>query len=153
MRDKAQQLSNAIELATQRHNGQFDKGGYPYILHCLKVMHYTKSDDLEIQAIAVMHDLIEDTFNDWQEGIQFLLSRGFSDRVIDGVLSMTKLDGQSFESYKEQVRDNPDAVIVKMADLRHNSDIRRLKGVTQKDIERMVRYQQFYQELKALRGQ
>jgi hypothetical protein len=44
---------------------------------------------------------------------------------------------------------NPDARIVKMADLRHNSDIRRLKGVTQKDITRIAKYHEFYLELKA----
>jgi hypothetical protein len=38
---------------------------------------------------------------------------------------------------------------VKMEDLRHNSDIRRLKGVRPKDIERMVRYHEFYLDLKA----
>ncbi len=43
---------------------------------------------------------------------------------------------------------NPDAIKVKMADLRHNSDITRLKGIRDKDIERMVKYQKFYLELK-----
>jgi hypothetical protein len=38
---------------------------------------------------------------------------------------------------------------VKMADLRHNTDIRRLKGVTEKDITRMAKYHTFYMELKA----
>ena len=61
-------------------------------------------------------------------------------------------DGQTFEQYKEQVKANHDAVLVKMADLRHNSDIRRLKGVTQKDIERVARYHQFYLELRELRS-
>jgi len=38
---------------------------------------------------------------------------------------------------------------VKMADLRHNTDIRRLKGVTEKDIARIAKYQMFYMEIKA----
>jgi hypothetical protein len=38
---------------------------------------------------------------------------------------------------------------VKLADLRHNSDIRRLKGVTDKDIERMAKYSKFYVEIQA----
>lgn len=57
--------------------------------------------------------------------------------------------GQTYEEYKEAVFSNKDAMLVKMADLRHNSDIRRLKGVTQKDIERMAKYNQFYLEIKA----
>lgn len=146
----AEQLSNMIELATQRHNGQLDKGGMPYILHCLKVMHYTKSDDLEVKAIAVGHDLIEDTFPDVLSGQKFLGARGFSRRVIEGVMALTKRHNQSYEDYKMQVKANPDAVLVKMADLRHNSDIRRLKGITDKDIERVRRYHEFYLELKEL---
>lgn len=144
----AQQLSNAIEIATQRHNGQFDKSGQPYILHCLKVMHYVQSDDLEVKAIAVMHDVIEDTFPDAISGQIFLRGRGFSERIIQGVMAMTKRDGQEFEDYKNQVKANRDAVLVKMADLRHNTDIRRLKGVTEKDILRTIKYHRFYDELK-----
>lgn len=144
----SQQLSNMLVLATQRHDGQFDKGGMPYILHPLKVMHYLKTADEELQCIALGHDLVEDTFKSANEGYDFLKSRGFSCRVVDGIRSLTKKPGESYEQYKTQVKINPDAVLVKMADLRHNSDIRRLKGVTLKDVERTVRYHEFYQELK-----
>lgn len=51
-------------------------------------------------------------------------------------------------SYK--IVPNPDAVKVKMQDLRHNCDVRRLKGVTQKDHDRMARYHEFYLELASL---
>lgn len=44
---------------------------------------------------------------------------------------------------------NPDAMRVKMADLRHSTDIRRLKGVTEKDIARIAKYQTFYLEIKS----
>ncbi len=144
------QLSNMLIIATQRHDGQFDKGGNPYILHPLKVMHYLRSDDAELQCIALGHDLIEDTFDDVHTGLTYLLSRGFSNRVVDGIFALTKRPGQTFEEYKEQVKGNHDAILVKMADLRHNSDIRRLKGVTQKDIERIEKYHRFYLELKEL---
>ncbi len=39
-------------------------------------------------------------------------------------------------------------MLVKKEDLRHNTDIRRLKGVTEKDIVRMVKYQTFYMEIQ-----
>lgn len=147
---KGQHLSHMLVLATQRHDGQFDKGGNPYILHPLKVMHYLRTDDEELQCIALGHDLIEDTFPDINLGLVFLLNRGFSNRVVDGILAMTKRPGQTFDEYKVQVKANRDAVQVKMADLRHNSDIRRLKGVGPKDIERVARYHRFYLELSAL---
>jgi hypothetical protein len=59
------------------------------------------------------------------------------------------MPGESYDQYKERVFANPDAMKVKMADLRHNTDIRRLKGVTEKDIIRMEKYNRFYLELQA----
>lgn len=112
------------------------KGGQPYILHCLKVLHYTGSDDEEIQCIAVGHDLLEDTDVTTDD----LYEAGMTDRVVNGILLLTKMPGQSLAKYKEGVLANADARKVKKADLKHNSDIRRLKGVTEKDIARNGRY-------------
>lgn len=147
---KGKQLSRMLVLATQRHEGQFDRGGACYILHCLKVMHYVRTEDEELQCIAVGHDLIEDTFPSVAEGVACLRYHGFSERVIEGIVALTKVEGESYDAYKARVKANPDAILVKMADLRHNSDIRRLKGVRDKDIERIVKYHNFYSELKAL---
>ena len=43
-------LNKAILLATTYHAGQYDRGGNPYILHPLKVMHYLKTEDEEAQT-------------------------------------------------------------------------------------------------------
>jgi len=147
---KGEQLSRMLVLATNRHDGQFDKGGNPYILHPLKVMHYLKTDDEELMCIALGHDLIEDTFKSIYDGMLTLRYHGMTERVISGIVAMTKVDGETYEEYKERVKSNPDSVKVKMADLRHNSDIRRLKGVTQKDIERIEKYHLFYLELQSI---
>lgn len=144
---KGQMLSKMISLATERHAGQFDKGGRPYILHPLTVMHRLRTDDEELQCIAVGHDLVEDT----ETQLSHLLALGFSDRIIAGIDDLTKRDGQSAADYKTQVKSNPDATRVKIEDLRHNSDIRRLKGVTEKDVARMIRYHEFYLELIAIK--
>lgn len=148
----AEQLSAMLVLATNRHEGQYDKGGVPYILHPLKVAHYLKTDDLELMTIAIGHDLIEDTFPDPDHGMAFLRYRGFSERVIAGICALTKIEGEPYDAYKRRVKANPDAVKVKMADLRHNTDIRRLKNntVTEKDVERIRRYHAFYNELKEI---
>lgn len=139
------QLSTAISIAVAAHDGQFDKGGAPYILHPLKVMHYTKSSDEEILCIAVLHDAVEDNKD---ITFKYLLEQGMSQRVVLGVAALTKVAGEDYDSYKAKVMANPDARIVKMADLRHNSDIRRLKGVSDKDLARVSKYQKFYWELK-----
>ena len=136
-------LSKMIKLATTHHNGQFDKSGMPYILHCLKVMDLLNTKDIELMCIAVGHDLIEDT--DITENI--LRTEGISERVINGILSLTKIDGEDYDDYKVRVKKNPDAVLVKIADLTHNTNIDRLKVITQKDMDRTLKYYQFYIEL------
>lgn len=142
--NKGELLNKMIVLVATQFDGVYDKGSEPYILHCLKVMHYTKTSDEELQIIALGHDLIEDTNTTYQE----LLDIGFSKRVIDGIKALTKVPGETTIEYMNKVKANPDAVKVKMADLRHNSDIRRLKGVTEKDIKRMVKYHQMHIELQ-----
>jgi (p)ppGpp synthase/HD superfamily hydrolase len=136
-------LADMLLLATKAHDGQFDKAGKPYILHCLTVMHFVQKhyDDEDLLCIALGHDLLEDTDVDYQ-----YLVFNFNKRIADGILALTK--STDYDAYKEQVKSNKDAVIVKMADLRHNSDISRLKGVTEKDIARTAKYLRFYEELK-----
>jgi len=139
----AQQLATAIALAARYHEFQTDKSGKPYILHTMKVMHYLKTDDYELMAIAVLHDIIEDTDCLYHD----LYTAGLSDRIINGVTAMTKLPGQSPEGYMHQLKSNVDACHVKLADLRHNSDIRRLKGLTEKDFKRVTKYMQMHTEI------
>ena len=138
-------LGKMIVIATNAHAGQFDRGGNPYILHPLRVMSYLKTDDEELMCIALAHDVIEDTNVSYKE----LREAGMTERIIAGIKALTKQPGQTYEEYKAGVFANVDAMRVKMCDLRHNTDIRRLKGVTEKDIARMAKYHAFYMELKA----
>ena len=145
---KGHMLATMLVIVTNAHDGQFDKGGAPYILHPLKVMHYLKSDDEELMCMALGHDVIEDTSVTYKD----LRDAGISERVITGIRALTKVPGQTYDEYKEGVFACEDAMRVKMADLRHNTDIRRLKGVTEKDITRMAKYHTFYMEIKAKIG-
>lgn len=142
---KGEMLGTMLVIVTNAHSGQFDRGGAPYILHPLKVMHYLKSDDEELMCMALGHDVIEDTATTYRD----LREAGISERVIDGIRALTKVPGLTYEEYKESVFASEDAMRVKLADLRHNTDIRRLKGVTEKDIARMAKYHLFYMEIKA----
>lgn len=142
---KGEMLGRMLVLAANGHAGQFDRGNMPYILHPLKVLHYLKSEDEELQCIALGHDLVEDTY----VTEEILRQNGMSERVIEAILVLTKIEGESYDDYKIRVLTSVDAMKVKMADLRHNTDIRRLKGVTAKDIARMAKYQTFYMEIMA----
>ena len=141
---KGEMLGAMLALAINAHAGQFDRGGQPYILHPLKVMHYLKTTDEELMCIALGHDVVEDTPTTWDD----LRAAGMSERVVEGIRALTKMPGQSYEQYKAAVFANTDAMRVKMADLRHNTDIRRLKGVSERDLDRMARYQRFYLEIR-----
>lgn len=145
---KGEMLAKMLVLVTTRFDGIFDKSGKPYILHCLKVMHYAKTDDEELQCICLGHDFIEDIFkHDHEAGYMFLRREGFTERIIIGIRAVTKVDGESEEEYVARIKRNLDAIRCKLADLRHNSDIRRLKGLREKDFERIQKYHRMYLSL------
>jgi len=136
-------LAKAIHGAAASHIDQTDKGGRPYILHPLRMMMRLRTDDEELMAIAVLHDVVEDcgvTFDDLRE-------IGMTERVIAGVDALTKRPGETYEAFVDRAIANPDAILVKREDLRDNSDITRLKGVTEKDLARMQRYAKAYQRI------
>jgi len=146
MYERGEMLSNMILFATNKHSGQFDKSGQPYILHPLRLMYMLKTEDEELQCIALGHDLVEDCDVTYVD----LAKQGFSHRIIQGIRDLTKVPGETRGEYRAKVKSNPDAIKVKMCDLRHNSDITRLKGLTPADIERTIYYHEFYTELKNL---
>lgn len=141
---KGEMLGAMITLMIKAHSGQLDKGGNPYFLHPLQVMNLLQTNDEELMCIAVGHDLLEDT----STTITDLVLEGMSVRVLNGIKALTKMPGQSYEDYKISVKSNCDALTVKIADLRHNMDTSRLKNISEKDIERTSKYNQFYLELQ-----
>ena len=144
----ASTLDKMITLAVKAHRGQLDKGGMPYILHPLAVMGMISStDDIELLCIAVGHDLLEDT----DVTVKTLGEWGFTDRVIDGIKHLTKVPGELYDVYKDRVKESPDAVKVKIADLMHNMDLSRLgRKPTDYEVERYEKYSAFLMELLAL---
>lgn len=135
----AQQLSQAILIATIAHDQQFDKAGKPYILHPLHVMNQLLFDT-QLATIGVLHDVVEDS------GITLLnlRQRGFSDRVTSALSLLTHNPDVSYSQYIQEISTNYDALRVKRKDLQHNSDITRLKGITQKDFARMQKYHEAF---------
>jgi guanosine-3',5'-bis(diphosphate) 3'-pyrophosphohydrolase len=142
---KGEMIDKMIRLAVKGHAGQFDKGGNPYILHVLKVMDNLHTDDEELQCIAVGHDLIEDTKITAKE----MFRQGISLRVVTAIEKLTKKKGQTDDEYLNIVLSDVDCMRVKKADLQHNSDIRRLKGVRPKDITRIIKYHDMWLKIDA----
>lgn len=155
---KGEQLSKAILIATLAHEGQFDKGGNPYILHPLTVLHKLPSTDEDAQVAAVLHDVIEDKSGktikmpegDKVISYRMLAEAGITDRAIAIVKLLTKVPGQTQEEYEEGVLSDVNAMLVKREDLRTNSDLRRLKSrtITEKDTARVAKYMMFYARIE-----
>lgn len=136
-------LSKAIYTATIAHKDQFDKAGVPYILHPLKLQHWLRCESEEVQVVAVLHDVVEDS------AVTLLqIEKDFGPVIAEAVDCLTKRGGEHYDDYLDRVASNKISIKVKLADLRHNSDIRRLKGITQKDFARIQKYQTAYAWLK-----
>ena len=132
---KQSQSEKAYEIAKKAHLGQVDKAGEDYIKHPEKVASFVKTD--EEKAVAYLHDVIEDT----ELTLEDLCEYSFSKEVIEAVDIITKKRGEDYQSYLNSVKKNKLARAVKLADLRHNSDLTRLIKVTEKDIKRKEKYQ------------
>jgi len=130
-------------MASEVFEGKFDKGGKPYILHCLHVMNHVDPNDEELMCIAVLHDVIEDS-NVTARDIAGL----FSPRIAFAVDLLTHKKEDSYDDYIKNIARNKDAIKVKLADLEHNSNITRLKGLGKKDFDRLEKYARAYTYLK-----
>jgi len=133
-------LGEAIALASGLFRDVTDKGGKPYILHCLAVMNGVDQSDDELMIIAVLHDVPEDT----DMSISILRDCGFTERVVSALDCLTHRNNESYDDYIHRVATNSDAIMVKLADLRHNSNIMRMKGLRNKDFIRLEKYHRSY---------
>jgi (p)ppGpp synthase/HD superfamily hydrolase len=135
-------LEKAIRVALQVHSGQQDRYGRPYILHPLYVM-LQMDTETEMMA-AVLHDVIEDS----DTTLQDLRDDGFPEEVVEAVSLMTHdKEQQSYESYVRELRPHPVARKIKLADLRHNMDIRRMDRVRERDLARLEKYRNAWEIL------
>ncbi len=132
---KQSQSEKAYKIAKKAHLGQVDKAGEDYIKHPEKVASFVKTD--EEKAVAYLHDVIEDT----ELTLEDLYEYGFSKEILEAVDIITKKRGEDYQSYLNSVKKNKLARAVKLADLRHNSDLTRFTEVTEKDIKRKEKYQ------------
>lgn len=135
-------LQRAIEIAVEAHRGQKQKSGAPYILHPIHLMQQLDSDEERI--VAVMHDVVEDTAVTFED----LEREGFAPEILDAVRLLTHDDADAYDTYVGKIEANPLARRVKIADLEHNMDIRRLTELRDKDLERLRKYHRCWTRLQ-----
>ena len=124
----------ALAISKKAHAGQVDKAGVDYIQHPLYVASQVETE--QEKAVALLHDVIEDSNITAVD----LLASGLPNEVVTAVQILTKKKGQSYQEYLEKVKINDLARVVKLADLKHNSDLSRLKTVSNTDYNRVEKY-------------
>lgn len=145
---KPHTLEAAIIIATYLHQGVKDKGGQPYIEHPLWVSNQLKmkGEPQEVVIVGLLHDTVEDTALTLEE-----LSLWFAPNICDAVKALSfQVEGHETETrqeYMSRVTINNMAHKVKLMDLTHNMDIKRLKNrseLSDKDLARIKIYAEEY---------
>jgi (p)ppGpp synthase/HD superfamily hydrolase len=157
-------VDKAIPIAVIAHAGQKDKAGMPYVFHPLRVMELVRlagGDDIA-QAVAVLHDVMEDSDAFWSETGYMLGALGghdpeFRDRVdriyeehgreapsakpkqVEALVRrMMHQDGLIYyHAYVEEIATDPRLALVKWADSTDNWA--RLGDVSAEDRRRLAK--------------
>ena len=134
-------LEKAIHIAGVAHHNQYDKGDIPYICHPFYVMNKVekRGHGMDAMIVAMLHDVVEDSHITTTD----LVKEKFSNTIIEAIELLTHKQGISYEEYIEKIHFNKIARVVKIADLEHNMQIKRLKNrknLKQKDMDRLEKY-------------
>ena len=124
----------ALSLSFAVHKDQLDKSGMPYVYHPFHLADQMRTE--EAACVALLHDTVED--GDIQ--LDDLRRLGFPTSVVDAVAALTHDTAVPYLDYVLGLRNNPLAREVKLADLRHNSNLSRLAKVRPSDRRRRIKY-------------
>lgn len=133
----------ALKLCFAAHKEQTDKSGIPYVFHPFHLAEQMQSEETIVAAL--LHDVVEDT----DYTLQDLAAMGFDPVVIDALALLTHDDATAYMDYVRAIKENPIARAVKIADLKHNSDLSRLDAVDEKALQRAEKYRQALALLEA----
>lgn len=132
--ESAKLLDKAALICVTKHAGQRDKMGCAYFQHPMRVAMRCRTD--EEKMVALLHDTIEDT----DITAEYLLAEGFPQSVVDGILSVTNREGESYEDFVARAKQNPLGRVVKLHDLEDNLDIFWLTAL---DADMTARYNKY----------
>ena len=125
----------AMKIAFEAHKEQVDKTGIPYIYHPIHLAE--QMSDEASACVALLHDVVEDT----DVTLEQLQAEDFTPEILDAIRLMTHDESVPYMDYVREIKKNPIAAKVKLADLKHNSDVTRLDHVDEKSKIRAEKYQ------------
>ena len=135
----------AMRISFEAHKNQVDKTGIPYVFHPMHLAEQMK--DEYGCCVALLHDVVEDTDMTFED----LQKEGFPKEVIDALKLLTHDLSVPYMDYVKEIKKNDLARKVKLADLRHNSDLSRLDYIDEKAISRQQKYIQAIELLEGHR--
>lgn len=159
-------LADVVALAEFAHRNQTDKAGMPYIEHPRRVMQAVQAQGAfpYVQMAAILHDVTEDTAFTPQMLLDLgvpeaaveivrLCDRDYSMSIYSGLndfrpnTEFIKAEVDSF--YYSNIRKNPGAVQVKLADIHDNTQAWRLSYLPEATQKRLI---EKYDKAKRLLG-
>lgn len=136
-------VKKAMTIAYKAHEGQVDKGGYPYIFHPL---HIAEKMENEIEIIvALLHDVAEDTKITFEE----MEAEGIPVAAIEALKLLCHNKEIPYMDYIKAMQNNIVAMRVKRQDLLHNMDISRCPNNKEKAMSRYKKYEKALELLKS----
>ena len=123
-------------FARTAHEGQTDKSGQDLFDHVREVAEFVEQagGDDELTAAAWLHDVVEDT----DTNLFLLDAIGASPRQLDIIQALTRTPDEDYQRYLDRiVACGADAIAVKQADLKSNTDPERMGKLDPADRDRL----------------
>ncbi|MGW7442074.1 HD domain-containing protein [Kitasatospora sp. NPDC054795] len=151
MEDQYLSLSEVEAIARRAHQGQVDKNGHPYGEHIAAVARGTAARGGSAAQIAAgwLHDTVEDD----RLSREWLAGAALPEEAKAIVDALTRRPDEPVEEYTARILATPGALLVKRADLAHNSDPARLATLDPATAERLAAKYTRMRELLGLTGE
>ncbi len=135
-------VRKAANISFNAHKHDLDKSKYPYFMHPMTLA--VQFDDEATVCVALLHDVIEDHGDIYS--FDYLEKEGFYKEIIDALRLLTHEHGVDYLEYVQAIKNNPIATRVKLADLRHNTDLSRCNG------KKPLKYDLYLKAIQILEG-
>lgn len=126
---------DAYRIAVIAHSKVSRKNGEPYINHPLRVAYRLRRYSPVIQAVALLHDAVEDS----DLTLDDLKALGMPTEIVRAIDAMTKRDGEDYHSAVIRAAQNPYARLVKLSDTLDNSSRQQLACFTEEKRQKQTR--------------
>lgn len=124
----------AMALVDDLFADKVDKGGHPYTRHLYRIASKFEGQD-DLWVVALLHDILEDTDYSLED-----LKANYCQEIVDAIVALTRMEGESYMDFIRRISLNEMAVKVKLADLKDNMDVTRLKSLERDDFKRIEKY-------------